>query len=289
MKISLAVSPDADDLFMVRALLDGLIDVGPYEFAVTHSPTDALNAIADGAGAGTGGSEGVIDVVAISIAHYPRVHRWYALLGHGGSMGEGYGPVVVAREPRALASLRGARLAVPGLTTSAWLVFRLLFPEVDVTPVVIPIDPYQRVFDALAAGEVDAALLIHEGRLTYEDHGLARVAELGESWAAATGGLPLPLGGNAIRRGLGEHVAPVSALLRASVAHALADREAAMAWLLARGGALGTRERVDRYLGMYANARTLDYGEEGRRAIDHLFTWAAERGLLPPVGRVDFA
>ncbi len=283
MEISLAVSPDADDLFMVRALLERRLDTGPYTFRITHSPTDALNRIASGeAGAD-------LDVVAISIAHYPRVHATYALLGHGGSMGDGYGPVVVAKGPRPLTSLTGARLAVPGLTTSAWLVFRLLFPDVRPDPVVIPIEPYARVFDALDAGEVDAALVIHEGRLTYEDRGLVRLAELGESWAAATDGLPLPLGGNAIRRGLGEHVAPVSRLLQASIAHALADRDAAIAWLLARGGALATPERVDRYLSMYANARTLDYGEDGRRAIRHLFAWAAERGLLPPVPPVDFA
>lgn len=283
MDVSLAVSPDADDLFMVRALLEHRIDTGPYTFRVTHSPTDALNRIASG-------EEGdPIDVVALSIAHWPRVADRYALLSHGGSMGDGYGPVVVARSPRPLASLDGARLAVPGTTTSAWLVFRLLFPDVTPTPVVIPIEPYARVFDALDAGEVDAALVIHEGRLTYEDRGLARVAELGEAWAAATGGLPLPLGGNAIRRGLGPHVAPVSALLRASVAHALADREEAIRWLLARGGALRTRDRVDRYLSMYANARTLDYGDDGRRAIRHLFAWAAERGLLPPAPPVDFA
>lgn len=282
MRISLAVSPDADDLFMVRALLEGRLDTGPYTFAVTNSPTDALNRIASGE---AGGDE--VDVVAISIAHYPRVHTRYALLGHGGSMGDGYGPVVVARTPRPLGEIR--RLAVPGLTTTAWLVFRLLFPDAAPEPVVVPIEPYARVFDAVRDGTVDAALVIHEGRLTYEDEGFVRVAELGEAWGAATGGLPLPLGGNAVRRGLGPHVAPVSALLRRSVAHALDDREAAIAWLLARGGALSTRARVDRYLSMYANHRTLDYGPDGRRAIDHLFRWAADRGLLPSVPPVDFA
>jgi 1,4-dihydroxy-6-naphthoate synthase len=281
MNIRLAVSPDADDLFMVRALLDGLIPTGPYTFQITNSPTDALNAIASGAED--------VDVCAISIAHYPRVQARYRLLAHGGSMGDGYGPVVVARGDRPLSSLTGAKLAVPGLTTSAWLVFRLLFPDVHPEPVVIPIEPYARVFEALDSGAVDAALVIHEGRLTYEDRGLVRLAELGEEWARQTGGLPLPLGGNAIRRSLAEHVAPVSALLQASVAHALADREAAIQWLLARGGALRTRERVDRYLGMYANHRTLDYAEDGRRAIHHLFRWAEDRGLLPTVPTVDFA
>jgi 1,4-dihydroxy-6-naphthoate synthase len=280
-KISLAVSPDADDQFMVRALLDGLVPTGGHRFEITSSPTDALNRIASG-------DDGP-DVLAVSIAHYPICAGRYQLLPHGGSMGEGYGPVIVSREP--LRTLHGARLAVPGLTTTAWLVTRLLLgADVQPAPVVVPIAPHERVFEALDRGEVDAALLIHEGRLTYADRGLHRVMELGESWAARSGGLPLPLGGNVIRRGLGEDtIREVSALLRASIAHGLDHLDDAVAWLLARGGPLTTAAQVRQYLSMYANARTLDYGPQGREAIRALFRDAAAAGLIALEPVVDFA
>ncbi|MCB9685210.1 MAG: ABC transporter substrate-binding protein [Alphaproteobacteria bacterium] len=284
MEVTLAVSPDADDLFMVRALLEGALDTGPYTFRISSSPTDALNTIASG--------EAGPDVVAVSIAHWPRIAARYQLLPHGGSMGEGYGPVVVAHPggPARLEDLAGRRLAVPGLTTTAWLALRLLRPDLGAEPVVVPIDPYQRVFDALDAGEVDAALLIHEGRLTYEDQGLVRLLELGEAWSALTGGLPLPLGGNVIRRDLPEeHKAAISELLRASIRHALDHRDQAIAWLLARGGALRTPERVSTYLSMYANERTADYGEQGREAIRDLLARAVAAGMLPDAGPVDFS
>ncbi|TNE85400.1 MAG: ABC transporter substrate-binding protein [Deltaproteobacteria bacterium] len=257
--ISLACSPDADDLFMVRALLEGLIDTGPYTFAIEASPTDALNRLGDSAAP---------DVLAISIAHYPKIADTYQMLPHGGSMGEGYGPVLVAREPMSLADLEGRKVAIPGTTTTAWAVLQRM---VDVQPVVTPITPYSLIFDALRSGEVDAGLIIHEGRLTYEDEGFVRVAELGEWWDAHTGGLPLPLGGNCIRRSLGEeHIAAISELYRQSIRHALEHQDEAVAWLLERGSKLQTPEKVREYLGMYANGRTLDYGEDGRQAIEHL-------------------
>ena len=258
--ISLLCSPDADDLFMMRALLEGMLDTGDLEFTIDTSPTDALNRAGDGRGP---------DVLALSMAHYPRVAEHYQLLPHGGSMGEGYGPVIVAPEPVELASLSGARIAVPGLTTTAYRVLRMMLPEVD--PVVTPISPYHLIFDELRAGRVDAGLIIHEGRLTYEDEGFALVADQGEWWAEQTGGLPLPLGGNSIARRLGaETIARVSDLLRQSIAHGLEHRDEAIDWLLERDGPLDTRERVDEYLGMYANQRTLDYGPEGRAGIEEL-------------------
>lgn len=259
MDISLACSPDADDLFMVRALLEGHIDTGDYRFSIEASPTDALNRLGDA---------GRPDVLAISIAHYPKIAAEYQLLPHGGSMGEGYGPVLVAREPLTLSELAGRRVAIPGTTTTAWAVLQRM---VDVEPVVTPITPYSLIFDALARGDVDAGLIIHEGRLTYEDEGCYLVAELGEWWAAHTNGLPLPLGGNCIRRSLGPaHIAAVSELYRRSITHALEHQEDAITWLIERGSKLQTPERVREYLGMYANSRTLDYGEDGRRAIEHL-------------------
>lgn len=270
MRVRVQCSPDADDLFMMRALMEDRLDTGPYRFEVEARETDALNRLAD--------VPDPPEVTALSVAWMPRVASRYALLTHGASFGEGYGPVVVAREPLTLADLAGLRVAVPGLTTTAWTTLRL---AVAVEPVVIPIVPYQRIFDAILAGEVDAGLVIHEGRLTYPDFGLHAVLDIGAWWAEHTGGLPLPLGGNAIRRDLGEHTAPISRLLRASIADALADREAAIAWLMARGSALRSAEQVSTYLDMYANQRTLDMGADGQHAVRHFLAEAARAGLLP--------
>ena len=277
--ITLACSPDADDLFMMRALLEGLIDTGDYRFEITTSPTDALNRLADG-------GEGP-DVLAMSIAHYPRVASAYRLLPHGGSLGEGYGPVVVAREPMSLADLRGKRVGVPGLTTTAYSVLRFMVDDIE--PVVTPITPYRLIFDALRSGEIDAGLIIHEGRLTFEDEGFVQVVDEGVWWAEQTGGLPLPLGANCISRRLDDVVtAEVSDLLRQSIAHGLEHLDDAVAWLLAKGGPLGTRSRVRQYLGMYANQRTLDYGPEGREGVRVYLERAAAAGFLPAV-EIDWA
>lgn len=278
MQIRVRCSPDADDLFMMRALLEKRIDTGPYEFVIDTAPTDALNRIASG--------DDEPEVCAISIAHLPKIQHRYQLLPHGGSMGEGYGPVVVAREPMKLEELAGKRVGIPGLTTSAWATLQLIVPDLD--PVVVPIVPYRGIFDALERGDIDAGLIIHEGRLTYEDLGFVRVVDLGEWWAEQTGGLPLPLGGNCIARSLGEHLQPVSDLLKASIAHALAEKDEAVQWLLKGDTALTTAAQLDRYLDMYANQRTLDYGPEGRRAIELFFERTAAAGILPPVD-VDYA
>lgn len=277
MDIRVACSPDADDLFMMRAILEGDIDTGPYRFHIDTSPTDALN---------RRGELDDVEVLAISAAWYPFLaHKW-RMLPHGGSMGEGYGPVVIAPQAMALEDLRGRRVAVPGLSTTAWAVTRMM---VDVEPVVTPITPYARIFEALRQGEVDAGVIIHEGRLTFEDEGFVALADLGVWWAKETGGLPLPLGANTIRRDLPEAVQrDVSAILRAAIAHGLTHRDEAIAWLLARGGALDTYERVDRYLAMYANERTLDYGPEGRAGITTLLARGAALGMWPEV-EVDFA
>ncbi|MFT4622806.1 MAG: 1,4-dihydroxy-6-naphthoate synthase [Myxococcota bacterium] len=278
-EITLRCSPDADDLFMMRALLEGLIDTGTYRFTIDTSPTDALNRHA---------SEGPTDVVALSFGHYPAVADTYQLLPHGGSMGEGYGPVVIAREPLSIGDLSGKRVAIPGLTTSAWAVLQMIAPELQ--PVVIPIVPYARIFDALREGTVDAGLVIHEGRLTYADQGFHSVVDIGEWWSDETGGLPLPLGANTIRRELGETViGEVSALLFESIRHALEDRESAIEWLIARGSALGTPERVSQYLDMYANHRTLDYGPAGRAGIREFYARAVRAGALAAPPTLDFA
>ncbi len=270
--ITVACSPDADDLFMMRAFFLGRVDTGDLVFQVNTHDTHGLNALASGDGP---------DVCAISTAWYPQIAARYQLLPHGGSMGEGYGPVVIAREPMTVEALAGRKVAVPGTTTTAYQVLRRIAP---IDPVIIPITPYERIFDALRAGEVDAGLVIHEGRLTYERQGFHKVVDLGEWWAQDAGGLPLPLGANAIRRDLGpELIERVSRLLAAGIRDALDDRAAAIDWLIERGSALKTPAEVDRYLQMYANERTYDYGEAGRDGIARLLN------LLGYRDPVDFA
>jgi 1,4-dihydroxy-6-naphthoate synthase len=279
--IRLAFSPDSDDLFMFWPLLAGKVDPEGLVFQTERADTEALNVRA---------SANDLDVVAVSIAAWPSIADRYLLLPHGMSVGRGYGPVVVAERARDLASLRGARIGVPGLRTTATLVLRLLLP--DFQPVVVPITPYRRSFEALRAREVDAALIIHEGRLTYEREGVALVCDLGQGWASMTGGLPLPLGGNAVRRALGpELMAKVSRLCGASIAWALDHRDEAMAALLARESRADLaldRPLLDRYLAMYANADTLATAADVRLAIEELYSRARGAGLLDRIVRAEF-
>src|ERR1700722_5532020 len=239
--IRLAFSPDSDDLFMFWPLLAGKVHPGGFAFVAERADTEELNARAEA---------GDLDVVAVSVARWPAIADKYQLLPHGMSVGRGYGPVVVATSARSLASLEGKRIGVPGLRTTAALVLRLLLPRFEA--VVVPISPYGRAFEAVRSGQVDAALLIHEGRLTYEREGFQKVCDIGEGWAAATSGLPLPLGGNAIRRSLGPQVvATVSRVCRASIAWALAHRDETMDALLARETRADLhldRALLDRYL-----------------------------------------
>jgi 1,4-dihydroxy-6-naphthoate synthase len=280
--IRLAYSPDSDDAFMFWAIARGRVDTRGLSFEHTRADTEALNR----------GSEATAapDVTALSIHQYAYLADRYLLLPHGGSVGAGYGPVLVAPAPRTLASLAGKKIGVPGLRTSAYLVLRLLLPEFE--PVIVPVAPFRRAYDALHGGEVEAALLIHEGRLLYERENLARVCELGEAWHARTG-LPLPLGGNAIARSLGEgRIALVSQVLRESIAWALANRDEVMSSLIAgedREGVPRDRALFDRYLAMYANQDTLDYGPRGRLAIEELLRQGHAAGIIPHAPRVEFA
>ncbi len=280
--IRLAFSPDSDDIFMFWPLLTGRVDTGGLAFEAERADTESLNGRA---------AAGDVDVIAVSIARWPSIADQYVLLAHGMSVGRGYGPIVVANGARDLASLRNARIAVPGLRTTANMVLRLVLPEFH--PVVVPITPFGRVFEVLRAGEVDAALIIHEGRLTYERERVACVCDLGEAWGHATGGLPLPLGGNAIRRALGpELVTKVSRICRASIAWALEHRDEAMRGLLehdSRSELALDRTLLDRYLAMYANADTLDAQPDVRCAIAELYTRAHVAGLLERAPHVEFA
>ena len=279
--ISLAYSVDADDAFMFHALRTGAIDTGPFRFVHRRGHTAALNQLAIDAGA---------DVVAVSVGVYPAIAPRYQMLPHGASVGRGFGPVVVARRPLALADLAGLRVGIPGATTTAWLVLRLIAP--GAVGVEIPISPFGAIFDALASGAVDAALLIHEGRMLYRERGLHLVVDLGEWWQAAEQ-LPLPLGVNVIRRELGTaRVAEVSALLRASIAWGLANRGPIIDVITAedRGDkALSNQALIDDYLNLYANADTAAMAEDAKRAIDVLFARARAAGLLPSEVAVDWA
>jgi len=281
MPISLAYSVDADDAFMFHALSTGAISTHGLTFEHQRADTATLNALA-----ATESS----DVVAISAGAYPAVAAKYLLLPHGASIGRGFGPVVVSKRPKTLAELAGRRVAIPGLSTTAFLVLRLMQPAV--VPVVVPIAPFSAVFDVLDRGEVDAALLIHEGRLLFEQRGCVAVAEMGQWWLDETG-LPLPLGVNVIRRALGEPtIATVSGILRDAIAWALEHRDQVIRAIAgeSRGeAALSATALLDRYLGMYANDDTRAMAPDARRAIDVLYARAAAAGLLPGACAVAWA
>lgn len=279
--ISLAYSVDADDAFMFHALRAGAIDAGGLTFTHRRDHTAALNRLA---------LAGEADVVAVSLGVYPAIADRYQLLPHGASVGRGYGPVVVAPRPLAPADLNGLRVGIPGTTTTAWLVLRLVAPRA--VGVEIPIAPFNRIFDALAAGEIDAALLIHEGRLLYRERGLHLAVDLGVFWLERTG-LPLPLGVNVIRRGLGApRVARVSAVLRESIAWALAHRAEMIALIAAedRGDkALSDKALIDHYLNLYANHDTAAIADDARRAVEVLFAQARDAGLSAADAPIDWA
>jgi 1,4-dihydroxy-6-naphthoate synthase len=272
-RVSLAYSVDADDAFMFHALRHARIDTDGLVFSHHRDHTAALNQLA---------GEGGADVVAVSLGAYPMIAGGYQLLPHGASVGRGFGPVVVARHPMTPAELAGARVGIPGRTTTAWLVLRLI--QAAAVGVEIPIFPFARIFEALDAGEIDAALLIHEGRLIYPQRGLHKVVDLGEWWQTEAG-LPLPLGVNVIRRSLGAPlITRVSAVLRASIAWALAHRDEIIASIAAedRGEkALSEPRLLDHYLNLYANADTAAIADDVRRAVDVLFARAREADLLP--------
>jgi 1,4-dihydroxy-6-naphthoate synthase len=263
---------DADDAFMFHALREGRIDTEGLSFTHHRDHTAALNRLA---------GEGGADVVAVSLGAYPTLAQTYRLLPHGASVGRGFGPVVVARRPMTIDELAGARVGIPGRTTTAWLVLRLIQPAAN--GIEIPIFPFARIFEALDAGEIDAALLIHEGRLVYQERGLHKVVDLGEWWEAQAN-LPLPLGVNVIRRALGpELVTRVSRVLRASIAWALANRQEIIKVIAAedRGEkALSKPDLIDYYLNLYANQDTAAIADDARKAVDVLFGRAREAGLV---------
>ena len=272
-EIRVAHSPDSDDAFMFCALATGRLDTGEFRFTHTLEDIESLNQKA---------LRGVYEVTAVSIHAYAYVSARYALLSSGASMGDGYGPVVVAREPLPPGAVRGRKVAVPGLMTTAFLALKLF--QSDFEPVVIPFD---KIIPAVLDGKADAGLLIHEGQLTYAHEGLHKVLDLGEWWHELTS-LPLPLGGNAIRRDLGrDTMSKVARLLKASIRYALENRQEALEYAQRYARDLD-RDQADRFVGMYVNARTLDYGDEGRRAVALLLERAHGAGIIPGRVPVDF-
>jgi 1,4-dihydroxy-6-naphthoate synthase len=272
MELRLAYSPDADDAFMFRAAIEGLIDTEGLAFLPVTSDTQNLNDMAD---------RGEVDISAISVAAYPYLADRFVMFAHGGSVGMGYGPVIVAREGFAVAELNGKTIATPGARTTAHLITRLIAPDARMTTV--PITPYEAIFDAIASGSVDAGIIIHEGRLTYESHGLVKIVDLGEWWMAETG-LPLPLGANVIRRSLGaETVARASRVMQRSIRWALDHRDEMIAFLIShihRPDEVATPELLDRYLGMYANEETYSYSAASLKAVQAVIDRGVEAGMV---------
>ena len=271
--ITVAHSPDSDDAFMFYGLATNKIDTGDLRFEHTLEDIQSLNEKA---------TRGVYDVTAVSFHAYAYVSDKYALLPHGASIGEGYGPIVVAREPYKIEDIKKLKVAVPGTMTSAFLALRILEPDFEYVVV-----PFDQIIEAVQKGEADAGLLIHEGQLFYQRLGLHKVVDLGEWWKEREG-LPLPMGGNVIRRDLGpELVGRVSELLRESIRYSLEHREDALAYAMQFARDMEP-ELADRFVGMWVNQLTLDYTERGRVAVQRLLDEGAARGVIPNKVTADF-
>jgi len=274
MLIRLGFSADPDDAFMFWGLASGTVDPRRFDFEPVSEDIQTLNEWS---------LEGRLEVTAISLATYPLVQDRYLLLPHGASMGSGYGPVVVAQEELSLDELRAEQIVVPGKLTTAFLVLKMVLGgEFDCRVL-----PFDRILPEVASGAARAGLLIHEGQLTYRDAGLAKCLDLGEWWLLETG-LPLPLGVNVVRRDLGEDaIRELSGVLRESIDAALAHREEALEFALGFGRGLDD-ERGDRFIDMYVNGLTQDYGDEGREAVRELLSRAVAVGAYDAPVRVQF-
>jgi 1,4-dihydroxy-6-naphthoate synthase len=273
-KISIAHSPDSDDAFMFYGLATNKVRVPGFKFTHTLTDIETLNQRAI--------HEAFYDVTAISFHAYPYMQQAYTLMACGGSVGEGYGPMVVAPRKLSLAGIKKTRVAVPGTLTTAYLTLKLFAPEIETAVV-----PFDKIIPAVVAGEFDAGLIIHEGQLTYSNNGLVKALDLGVWWREQTG-LPLPLGGNAIRRALGEETMRITTnALRESIQHALDHREEALAYAMQFARDLDPA-LANQFVGMYVNERTLNYGEDGREAIRKLLDMGFDRGIIPMRAEVAF-
>ena len=271
--ITVGHSPDPDDAFMFYALAHDKIDTGNLRFRHELQDIETLNRRA---------LRGELEVTAISIHAYAQLLDKYALLPSGCSMGDRYGPMVVARQPLSVEELRSARIAVPGTLTTAFLTLRLLLGELT-----YQVLPFDKILDAVAAGRCDAGLIIHEGQLTFQNQGLHLVVDLGVWWQEKTG-LPLPLGGNVVRRDLGaDTIRNISRLLKESIRYALAHRDDALVYALKYARDMD-KSLADRFVGMYVNDWTLDYGPRGRAAVQRLLDEAHKAGVIAKPVAVEF-
>ncbi len=273
-EISIAHSPDSDDAFMFYGLATNKVRVPGYRFTHTLCDIETLNLRAR--------EDAFYDVTAISFHAYPYIQHNYALMGCGGSVGEGYGPMIVSTRTLAPEDLGSIRIAVPGTLTTAYLALKIFHPAIETVTV-----PFDQIISEIVAGNCDAGLIIHEGQLTYEASGLHKVLDLGVWWRETTG-LVLPLGGNAIRRSLGqESLRIVTGAVHDSIQHALEHREQALEYAMQFARDLDSR-LANRFVSMYVNERTLDYGPDGRQAIRKLLDLGFERGIIPIAPKVDF-
>ena len=271
--ITLAHSPDSDDAFMFYGLATSKIDTGRLHFVHLLKDIQTLNEEA---------MRGTYDVTAISFHAYAYIADQYALLPHGASIGDNYGPIVVSREPATADEIPRLKIAVPGKLTSAFLALRIFNPDFEYVVV-----PFDKIIDTVQNGTCDAGLLIHEGQLFYANMGLHKVLDLGEWWHGRTG-LPLPMGGNAIRRDLGPQlIKEVSGLLRESIRYSLANRQDALQYAMQFARDMDT-ELADRFVAMWVNDLTLDYTDRGREAVRRLLREGFEQGVIPQSVAVDF-
>jgi 1,4-dihydroxy-6-naphthoate synthase len=274
-EIRIAHSPDSDDAFMFYGLATNKIRVPGYKFTHVLTDIETLNQRAI--------HDPYYDVTAISFHAYPYLQDEYALMACGGSVGEGYGPMIVSPRKYTLDEVKKLKIAVPGTLTTAFLTLRLFAPEIEYAVV-----PFDEIIPKVVAGEYDAGLIIHEGQLTYGDNGLHKILDMGQWWRDETGGLPLPLGGNAIRRSLGPEAMRITTqALRDSIQHALENRPAALEYAMQFARDLDP-SLANKFVGMYVNERTLNYGDDGRVAIRKLLDMGYERGVIPHKAKVDF-
>jgi len=275
LEINIAHSPDSDDAFMFYGLATNKIRVPGYHFNHVLTDIETLNHRAM--------KDAFYDVTAISFHAYPYVQDKYAIMACGGSMGDGYGPMIIAPKKYSLDEVKKLRIAVPGMLTSAFLTLKLVLPDVETVAV-----PFDQIIPAVVAGEFDAGLIIHEGQLTYAGSGLHKILDLGQWWSDETGGLPLPLGCNAIKRSLGDKVMKITTqALRDSIQHALDHREAALEYAMQFARDLDPA-LANKFVGMYVNERTLDYGDDGRKAIRLLLERGYDAGIIPHKAKIDF-
>jgi len=271
--ISVAHSPDSDDAFMFYGLATNKVRVPGLKFTHTLCDIETLNRKA---------MDGVYDVTAISFHAYPYLQDKYALMPCGGSVGDGYGPMIVSTRALSISEVKRIKVAIPGTLTTAYLALKLFAPGIE-TEVV----PFDQIIPQILAGKYEAGLIIHEGQLTYSKAGLHRVVDLGKWWRDITG-LPLPLGGNAIRRELGpETIHNVNVALKDSIQYALDHRDEALEYAMQFARDLDTAS-ADKFVGMYVNERTVDYGMDGREAVKRLLDMGHKAGIIPKAAKVDW-